>query len=382
MTSRHTDLLVLGGGTMGTAAGWAAANRGLSVRVLEQFGHIHDFGSHSGITRIFRHAYAEGVDYVPWMLEADDDWQGLEDRAGETFIHRIGVLDMAAPGSSQARDARASADAWNLDYEWLTGAQVRDRFPAMNIPDDWETCYTTRSGAIELQPALRAMGRELVEAGGHLETNCQVTAWNASDEGVSVESDGGTFSADALIITAGAWNSRMLNGLDLPLEVWRIPVLWFTSSQPETITPDACPCWMAEFDGTITYGIPQIGATGMKAGVHSQGIRSDPDTVDREVHQSDIDEVIGPFMRTYLNGFTGDVDSSTVCMYTMTPDEHFLIDRHPEHANVAFAAGFSGHGFKFAPVVGKHLVDLAVNPSVAPKPLFSLNRFAGSTAQS
>lgn len=377
MASRHTDILILGGGTMGTAAGWAAARRGHSVRVLEQFHHVHTLGSHSGVTRIFRHAYAEGADYVPLALEADDAWHALQDRTSGSFIHRVGCLDMSGPGASHARSARASAEAYDLDFEWLTGADVRERFPAWNMPDEWEACYTTRSGYLEVEPALKAMAGEIERSGGVIETNCRVTSWNGEGEGVSVETDQGTYTADALIITAGAWNIHLLVQLGLPLEVRRKPVLWFKASQPEAILPNVFPCWIAELPGGEYYGLPHVGVPGMKAGMHSGGIPSDPETLDREVHQGDVDEQIGPFIRRHLNGFTGELEQTSICMYTMTPDENFLIDRHPEHGNIAFGAGFSGHGFKFAPVIGEHLVDLATDGSALPRDIFGINRFAG-----
>lgn len=376
MSDRHTDVLVLGGGTMGTATGWAVARRRHSVRVLEQFDHVHTLGSHGGITRIFRHAYAEGADYVPWALRADDEWHGLQERTGESLIHRVGCLDMSAPGAPHAMLARASADAYNLDYEWITGEEVRRRFPAWNVPDDWEACFTSRAGYLEVAPALRAMSTELEQAGGILETGCEATGWSFDGDGVRVETQRGSFTADRLVVTAGAWNVHLLRSIGLPLEVRRKPVMWFESDQPETITPGPLPCWIVEVDGIHPYGLPQVDVPGMKAGMHSGGDVVDPNHVDREVHQRDVDTEIGPFLKSHMNGITGRLTQSAVCMYTMTPDEDFIIDRHPEHANVAFGAGFSGHGFKFAPVIGQHLADLALDANSEPRPLFSANRFA------
>lgn len=360
---------------MGTAAGWAVSKRGHSVRVLEQFGHVHDLGSHSGITRIFRHAYAEGADYVPWALKADDAWHALQERSGSPFIHRVGCLDMAGPGSSHARRARASAETYDLEFEWLTGEDVRKRYPALNPPDDWESCFGPNGGYIEVEPALRAMAAELADAGGTMETGRRVTHWTVDGDGVKVESSAGRFSADKLIVVAGAWNIHVLTPLGLPLEVRRKPVLWFTSERPETITPDALPCWMVDLEQYHVYGLPQVGVPGAKMGVHSGGETCDPETVDREVHAADVEAEIGPFVQRYMNHMSGEVVQSAVCMYTMTPDDDFILDRHPEHDNVVFGAGFSGHGFKFAPVIGEHLADLALDASTDPRPMFAMDRF-------
>lgn len=378
MTRQHTDVLVLGGGTMGTAAGWAVAQRGHSVRILEQFDHVHTMGSHSGITRIFRHAYAEGADYVPWALAADDDWHALQDRTGMSFIHRVGYLGMSAPGGSHAEESRAAAMEHDVQFEWLSGAEIRQRFPAWNVPDDWTACYTSQSGYIEVEPALRALARELRDAGGLLETHCRVSGWSADSHGVRIESSGDSFSADTLIVTGGAWNIHLLGSLGLPLDVRRKPVLWFRSDKPETILPDVFPCWFVDRGDAHVYGLPQVDVSGIKAGMHSGGDTSDPETVDRVVHDADVEAELGPFMRRYLHGVPGAVETSDMCLYTMTPDDAFILDRHPDHSNVVVGAGFSGHGFKFAPVIGKHLADLALERSVKARPMFSLSRFAAS----
>jgi monomeric sarcosine oxidase len=378
MNERHTDVLVLGGGTMGTAAGWAVARRGHSVRVLEQFDHVHAYGSHGGITRIFRHAYAEGADYVPWAIEADRLWHGLQERTGTPLIHRIGCLDMSAPGYTHAELARASAEAYDLAYEWIDGAEVRRRFPVWDVPDDWVACYTSQAGYLEVEPALRGLAAEMTAAGGVLETRCRATGWSVDGDGIRVDTASGAYTADRLIVTAGSWNVHLLAGLGLPLEVRRKPVMWFESSRPETITPDALSCWIVECELGHPYGLPQVGVPGLKSGMHSGGEAVDPDEIDREVRVDDVEAEILPFLQRYMHGITGNLTQSAVCMYSMTPDEDFIIDRHPEHAGVVFAAGFSGHGFKFAPVIGEHLADLALDPVSEPRPLFALDRFAAA----
>jgi glycine/D-amino acid oxidase-like deaminating enzyme len=162
----------------------------------------------------------------------------------------------------------------------------------------------------------------------------------------------------------------------LPLEVRRKPVFWFESARPETIVPEAFPSWIAECEFGHPYGLPQVDVPGFKTGIHVGGELGDPDTIDREIHDSDVEAQIGPFLERYMNNYTGRLEDAAVCMYTMTPDEDFIIDRHPEHEHVVFAAGFSGHGFKFAPIVGEHLADLALDGDAAPRDLFGLARFA------
>ncbi|MBA3378694.1 MAG: FAD-dependent oxidoreductase, partial [Chloroflexia bacterium] len=136
MTTHHTDVVIVGGGTMGTAAGWALARQGARVVVLEQFQHVHAFGSHGGKTRIFRHAYAEGPRYVPWAIEADRLWSELQERTGNPFMHRIGCIDISGPDNDRAHVARASAVEYGIRHEWLTGAEVNERWPIWRVPDD------------------------------------------------------------------------------------------------------------------------------------------------------------------------------------------------------------------------------------------------------
>jgi len=374
MANTPTDVLVLGGGTMGTAAGWALARQGRSVTVLEQFQHIHTQGSHGGHTRIFRHAYAEGSRYVPWTIAADDAWSALQERTGIHLMTRTGCLDIAAPGHHHARAARASAEAFNLANEWLTGAEVTARYPAWNLPADWEACLDPTAGFLLVEPALRALATELRAHGGEIREHERAVSWEAGDTGVRVTTETGVYEAERLIVTAGAWAGKLLAGLGLPLEVRRKPVLWFEVDDRSRFEADAFPVFIVESDDGHFYGLPAQGPDSVKIGIHSGGEAVDPDTMDRTVSDADLTPEFLAFLGENLPGVRPRLTASSVCMYTMTPDEDFLIDRHPEHPNVVFAAGFSGHGFKFTPVVGKHLATLSTDASAAARPEFALSR--------
>jgi len=378
MTVQTADVLVLGGGTMGTAAGWALARQGVKVVVLEQFGHVHSFGSHGGKTRIFRHAYAEGARYVPWALEADRLWSELQERTGNALLHRIGCIDVSGPGNDRARNARASAEQYGLAHEWLTGADVNARWPLWHLPDDREVCDGPGAGYLDVAASLRSLAAEMTAAGGVLRDNTPVLSWSATESGVRVETADGAWEGDRLVVTAGAWTSRVLAELGIPLEVRRKPVLWFSvdPAHASLATPDRCPVFICDDEYGDYYGIPEAGRPAGKTGRHDEGDVVDPETIDRTVHAADSETDILPFIRRNLSGFTGEVIESAVCMYTMTPDEDFVIDRHPGHDRVAFAGGFSGHGFKFTPVVGEYLATLVTSPEAAVKPEFALARFA------
>jgi len=381
MKTRQADIIVVGGGTMGTAAGWALARGGHDVVVLERFDHVHGMGSHGGKTRIIRHAYAEGADYVPLVQRADLLWQELEAATASHFLTRTGCLDIAAPGMGQARAARESALRHNLPFEWLTGADVNRRWPAWRLPDDWEVCYSPDAGFLEVEPAMRAMAKELTRHGGVLLPHHQVVDSGRGAESVWAATPDTRYEGERLIYATGSYSIEVLNALDLPLDVRRKPVFWFNVADHSLYEPDRFPVFIAETPEGEFYGLPTHGEPGIKAGVHSGGrlVRWDElDVVDREIHAEDYQDDLAPFVSRYLEGVSGELVASTVCLYTMTPDEHFLIDRHPEDERIVFGTGFSGHGFKFAPVIGEHLAALALDPTAQPYPDFALGRFVGS----
>jgi monomeric sarcosine oxidase len=373
MENNHADVIVIGGGTMGTAAAWALARRGHSVIVLEQFGHVHKMGSHGGHTRIFRHTYFEGERYVPWTIEGDRLFAGLQERTGISLQIRCGCLDFGPSESGHAEKAQASALAHDLTHEMLTGAEINARFPGWNVPDDWVGCLDPDGGALVVEPVFRALTQELKAAGGIIHDNEPVMTWSATDSGVLASTANGTYEADRLVITAGAWAGKVLADLGLPLEVTRKPVMWFHTENRTLFTPDVFPSFICKTGTVEFYGLPAVGDDSLKMGIHNDYNVVDPDNFDREVHPEEV-QPFRDFLR-HMNGVSGDLVATSMCMYTMTPDQDFIVDRHPEHPNVSIAAGFSGHGFKFAPVVGEHLADLATDPAASALPQFALGRF-------
>ncbi len=376
MSNGRSDVIVVGGGTMGTAAGWALARRGHSVTVLELFHHINNLASHSGHTRIFRHAYTEGQYYVPWTLEADAAWVALSERTGIDLMVRSGCLDISIPSRPHARLSRDSAAAFDLPHEFLTGREVNERFPAWTLPDDWEACLDPEAGILIIEPTLRALVTEFRDAGGTLVENAKVTAWSETPDGVSVRTADGTYEADRLVITAGAWTSKVLAGLDLPLRVVRKPVMWFDVDDRALVSTDQFPAFVVDNGVEHYYGLPAYGDDSVKIGNHSDRHEVDPDTLNRNVLPEDMPADFRHFLNTTLKGVRAGLTGMGMCMYTMTPDEDFIIDRHPHHDRIVFAGGFSGHGYKFAPVVGELLADLTTDINATTPAHFALGRFS------
>jgi monomeric sarcosine oxidase len=373
----HYDVVVAGGGTMGTAVAWELGKRGLKALVLEQFQHIHPFGAHSGETRIIRHAYAEGADYVPLVLRADSHWTDLEAATAERVLHRVGAIELSAPGHGRVQAARDSADAHGLPYEVLPIDEFRRRYHQFRAGDDWQAGFEPDGGFIDVTRSLGALAAEVRKSGVEIREHAPVTGWSASGDGVRVETASSVETADRLIITAGAWADQLLRDLGLPIQIVRKTLFWLEVEEPELFAPDRCPVYIAGIPGYQFYGFPSWGRPGEKVAIHSGGLETDPDQVDREIARWERDEIV-TVARTVLLGLTGKVLDATTCLYSSTPDEDFVIDLVPANPNVVFAAGFSGHGYKFAPAIGELLVAMVLGERET-LPRFRMDRFQGAS---
>jgi monomeric sarcosine oxidase len=368
------DVIVLGGGTMGLACAWELAKRGRRSLVLEQFGLVHDRGAHSGQTRIFRHAYAEGADYIPLVMRADRLWEDLESETGTKILHRVGGLEMAAPGHRHASRARESAAQYNIDFHWLTPAEVRRTWQMIHIPDDWEAGFGSRAGFLDVESALNAFARCARSGGVELMPHTSVISWGASREGVWVTTAKGRIDGNALIVTAGPWAARVLQELRLQLAIQRKVQWWFDVADAGLYAPDRFPIFITDSAAGEIYGFPTFMSPGLKMGNHSGGLPADPDLVNRSVADDEKLDV-GNFASWFFEGVTTRIHSHSVCLYSRTPDENFILDRHPEWPHVVVGGGFSGHGFKFAPAIGEHLVSLVLDRDERPHDIFRLSRF-------
>jgi monomeric sarcosine oxidase len=368
------DVIIIGGGTMGTAAAWALARQGQRALVLEQFQHVHSFGSHSGETRIIRHAYAESPEYVPLVQRADQLWQDLEEESGERILIRSGGLELAAPGYTHARDARLAADIHGLTYEWLTPEEANHRWEAFRVPDGWDVLYSPDSGFLLTEPALRTMGAAAERLGARIIDHTPVTSWGSSTDGVWVSTSTTRFEAAALVVTAGAWSSALLKQLELPIEVRRKTLWWQQVDDPEKYRPDHFPVFITDSANGSIYGFPIHETPGLKIAHHAGGERVDPNSVDRSTKAGENSDCLA-LAAELLPSVTPTVIKSAVCLYSVTPDTDFLVDRFPSAPNVVFGAGFSGHGFKFTPAIGELLAELIVNPSANAMPRLALSRF-------
>src|SRR5215212_4615387 len=359
---------------MGSAAAWALGKRGLKTLVLEQFHHVHDQGSHGGETRVIRHAYAESPEYVPLVRRADQLWQELEAASGEQVLVRCGGLELAAPGFAHARAARASADAHGLSYEWLTPEEVVSRWPAFRVPEDWDALYSPDSGFLLTEPALRAMANAVRALGATILEQTQAVGWGTDLEHVWVDTPVDRYEAGALVVTAGAWATRSIADLDLPVRILRKTLWWQEVVDPRQFEPERFPVFITDSPAGEIYGFPFYDVPGLKMANHAAGEIVDPETVDRWTRPGENRDCLELATRV-LPGVTARVVKSAVCLYAMTPDTDLIVDRHPTRPHVAFGAGFSGHWVKFAPAIGELLAELVADPVAQTSPRLRLSRF-------
>ena len=376
----HHDVIVLGGGTMGSAAAWALAKRGARTLVLEQFTHVHSLGSHGGRTRVIRHAYAESPDYVPLVQRADDLWLELERETDTRILHRTGGIELAAPGYHHARAARESAQLHHLPHEWITPDEANHRWPALAIPPDWDVLYSPQVGFLLTEPALRSLATAARRSGVDLHEREPARAWGATADGAWVRTDRDTYHAARLIVTAGAWASSLLADLGLPLTVLRKVLWWLAVDDPAPFALGRFPVFVADAPEGEIYGFPIYDHPGLKIANHAGGTPTTADAVDRRVRDGEKSDIVALAQRIF-RGVSERVLESLVCLYTMTPDTDFIVDRHPAAPQVVLGAGFSGHGFKFATAIGELLASLALDDAVRPHPRLALARFSSAEAR-
>ena len=355
------DAIVLGTGGVGSAALAHLARRGARVLGIDRFAPGHDRGSSHGQTRLIRRAYYEHPDYVPLVLRAFELWHELEQRADETLYHQVGLLQIGPPDGEVIAGVRTSARLHGLPIEELRARESEARYPGFRVPDYCQAIFEARAGYLLVERCVLAHAAEATRAGAELHTDETIRTWRALGSGVVVETDRAVYNADRLIIAAGAWSGSLLGELGIPLEVRRKPLYWF---RPRTDTYRAdrgCPAFLYDLPRGCYYGVPQIDPGGVKVARHTGGaVVDDPLCVDREIDLAEQEDVAS-FVSEYLGDATTQCTDHTVCMYTITPDAHFVVDRHPRHPQVVFAAGLSGHGFKFTSVLGEILSQLALD---------------------
>ncbi|AWT25694.1 Monomeric sarcosine oxidase [Corynebacterium provencense] len=366
---QHFDVIILGTGSMGGAAANALAGRGARVLGLEAYEPGHDQGSAHGGTRIIRQSYFESPDYVPLLRRSYELFRELEEESGRSLMQLCGGIYIGDPASITFSGSKIAAEQHGLDHEILTADQIRARFPTMDPADDALGLYEANAGYVRPEETTIANAEVAAGKGATLHFHEKVTSWTTTPGGgVEVTTDAATYGADRLIVSPGAWAPVMLPELRLPLQIDRMIFYWFSPQTTPAVPFSAWseenhPVYIEETHGNgQIYGFPATDGPdgGFKLGFFRRGTPTTADTIDRTVYDSEISDMRDRAVQLFP-GLTGPLVQAKTCLYSVTPDEHFIVGPHPDHPQVILACGFSGHGFKFVPVIGEILADLTLD---------------------
>ena len=355
------DAAVIGLGGMGSATLYHLARGGCRVLGLEQFDIGHALGSSHGSTRIIRLAYSEGSFYVPLLREAYRCWRELEQAAGldEPLLHVTGGLDIGAPGSWTVEGSRKSCLEHGLVFEELDGAELNRRFAGYRLPDSVVAIHQPGGGYVLSEAGIRAHVDGAVAAGAQVLDGLEVTGWTRDGSGLRLETSEGSFEAKRLVVTAGPWVARLCAALRSSCRPERQVMLWTAPADPGLFQPAAFPVFVFEAPQGRFYGFPDHRGEGFKIGkFHHLGQAVDePTGMDRNCQPQD-EAILREGIERYFPAANGPTVKAAACIFTNTPDGHFILDRLPDEPDVFVAAGFSGHGYKFCGVIGKLMADM------------------------
>lgn len=359
---KHYDVIIAGAGSMGMSAGYYLSRKDLNVLMIDANDPPHAYGSHGGDTRLIRHAVGEGPQYVPLALRSQELWNELQTHSNDEIFRQIGILNFGYKGSEFLEKTIEGAREYNLEIETLTAEEIQKRWPGVHGKDLEIGYYEKKGGVIMGENAIRAYRRLALAAGAELLIDTPVKSIQPEKDTVTVETGNDTFTADKLILSAGARNGRMLKdlGLNLNLQPSRRTIAWFEADE-ELYSSDHFPGFIGRSRYGSYYGFSSIDGTGVKIGRYDGYEEDDnePEHMNMEFGAFDRDEGdLRTYLKEHMAGANGKVNKGVSCIFTNTPNDDFIIDQHPKHDNIYVAGGFSGHGFKYVPVVGEILTDL------------------------
>ena len=345
---------------MGSAALAHLARRGARALGIEQFELGHARGSSHGESRIIRKAYFEHPDYVPLLHRAYELWRELQDGRPEPLFHEgVGVLTCGPEESVVVAGTREAARRHGLPIEDVEPDEAARRWPSLRVPAGYRALWDPDGGILRPEACVAAHVDVAREAGAVAWERTPVLSFRRDGATLVVDTARGPVTCERLVVAAGPWSGQVLRSLGLPLRLRRMVVFWHRPRDPAAFLPDRFPAFLLDLPGALVYGIPDLG-TGVKVADHAGGQDVATPDIERGILPGDADSCVRA-IASCLPGLHEQAERHAACLYTMTPDQHFIVDRHPEDPAVVVAAGFSGHGFKFAAVVGEVLADLALD---------------------
>jgi sarcosine oxidase len=362
---------------MGSASLAHCAMRGARVLGIEQFEELHDLGASSGKTRIIRQAYFEDAAYVPLVLRAYDLWRELEASSGTQLLALVGVLLAGSERSEVISGSLHAARAHDLHVEYLDAADMRRRFPTLRVHAGEVGVFEPLAGAIFPERAIRAHLDLARARGAQTRFRTALKSWESDERGVKLDlSDGSRIRTRSLILTIGPWFAAAMQQAGVRLEVQRNAQVWFAPQSRAYRAPDF-PAFLIDRPQLPAplYGFPDFG-DGVKAAFHGVGAITTPSELVREIDPVADVAPVAAALEAWMPGAASRYIEGKACMYALTPDRHFVVDRDPRDSRVILCGGFSGHGFKFASAIGEVASQLALDGGTPHDVRFlSLQRF-------
>ena len=376
------DCIVIGAGGIGSAALYSLAKRGARVLGLEQYGIAHDKGSSHGDTRAIRLVYFEHPDYVPLLKAAYDGWERLEADSGKALFGRTGILQAGTDSGEVLSGLLAAANEHDLPMEQLSSEAANARFTGFDIPASDSAIFDPNGGILKVEECVRAFVDQAIRFGAEIEENASVAHWYRASGAMVVEAGDKRYSARRLVIAPGAWAPTLLPELAPHLQVLKKSLYWFEPENDCYHIENGFPVFLFERGGRTFYGFPALDEKGLKIAEHSGGKPiPNPAALDRHVETAEL-EAVTLALRQYLPRAGHQLNHHTTCMYTMSRDGHFMVGEYPGMPDVFVTAGLSGHGYKFASVLGEIMADLVMEGTTAhPIDFLSPSRFAGTGSQ-
>ena len=368
---RTADVVVVGLGAAGSATLYHLARRGVEVIGLDRYSPPHTMGSTHGGSRIIRRAYSEGTAYLPLLNRAYTLWNELENVSGEKLVTWCGCLNIGPQGCPRLAAARHSAGVGDVEVRLMNPAEVKAAFPAYNLSDFEVALYEPGAGFIDPERCVATHISQAETHGANVFRNEALRSWEFNGDGVKILTESGTIHAQKMVLTAGAWITTTLSDKQAPpVVIERVMNAWY-ATEDDSFHPEHCPTFIWDFGENASYGFPDFGK-GLKAGLHHMGTLSDtPMGISRDVHETE-SEALHALLSNLFSDKLGRCTYTTICMYTNTPDKHYLLDYLQGHdKRVVVGSACSGHGFKASAAVGEALADLAMEK----KPLASIESF-------
>lgn len=352
------DVIVIGVGGIGSATVYELAKNGENVLGIERYGIPHTKGSSHGQTRMIRKAYHENPQYMDMIDRAYHLWEKLQEEYGEQLLFKTGSIAAGPSSSNLVTGALKTCHEHSISHEKISAESASKRFPGLRLPNTYDVIYQEDGGFVRPETATVAYTELAQQMGATIKTETKVTSWQSTREGVKVKTENDQYKADRLVIAAGAWTGKLVESLESMVSPERQVLTWLPPENEDYFSPKDLPVFLISDEEDIHHGFPIYGKRGVKFGIHYHlHEKVDPDTMERSANEYD-KKILTEAGRRYLSVTNEDPFDFETCIYTNTLDKNFIIDILPNHSEVVVLGGFSGHGYKFAGVIGEIAADL------------------------